>query len=238
MTEPNQPKPAVTSRLDAEQRHALVIPGLGGFGNRFTTRDITYHPVPYNFATLPNPISWRIQLRFGAPAPRIVVGLDLYGDTILGRGNQGPYSPDIDLTNLNAIDLGISRRHALFRPTVTQLFLIDLESTNGTFVNAIPVGRGMAQVIRTGDTIALAGLSFVIEIIHSPRTAQAREVNTKPFHSPDSDQRGALEVGKHEEAPIADDLNPLLAGEETLLLHQIKSIRPEDLPDWGNHHAD
>jgi hypothetical protein len=173
-------RPVATGKLSPDQRRALVIPSLGGFGSRFSARDIVYHPLPYNYQAIQSPASWRVELKFGAPAPRLVVGLDIYGDVVLGRGSQGPQNPDIDLSNLEALELGISRRHALLRPTRTQLFLIDLESTNGTYVNAIPVGRGMAQVIRTGDTIALAGLNFVIEIVHSPKSIKP-EIATKPL---------------------------------------------------------
>jgi hypothetical protein len=97
-----------------------------------------------------------------------VVGLDIYGDVILGRGADVPGSPDIDLSNLNAEQVGVSRRHALIRPGRSKLYLIDLGSTNGTYVNGVPVSKGMAQVLRGNDSISLAGLSMVIEIIKSP----------------------------------------------------------------------
>lgn len=180
---PTQPdRPIVTGPLEPVDRQALVIPGLGRFTSRFSTKDlnIEYHPVPYNYQTIQRPVTWRIQLRVGAPAPRLVVGLDVYSDVVLGRGSYGLHCPDIDFTNLNALELGVSRRHALLRPTLTQLFLIDLESTNGTFVNAVSVGQGMAQVVRSGDTIALGGLNFTIVVLHSPKNFQP-EVATKPL---------------------------------------------------------
>ncbi|MBN1429632.1 MAG: FHA domain-containing protein [Anaerolineae bacterium] len=129
-------------------------------------------------------VPWRILVKFGEPSPRLTVGLDIYADVILGRGVGGPGSPDIDLTNLDALDLGVSRRHAMIRPTPKRLYLIDLSSTNGSYVNAVPVGRGMAQVLRHGDSVALSRLSFIIEIISSPAISQGRPMSV-PQHRPE-----------------------------------------------------
>ncbi|MBN1313220.1 MAG: FHA domain-containing protein [Anaerolineae bacterium] len=104
----------------------------------------------------------------------------------MGRGAGSPDSPDIDLTNLDALDLGVSRRHAMIRPTPKRLYLIDLNSTNGSFVNAVPVGRGMAQMLRHGDAVALSRLSFIIEIISSPAIIQGRlpgQSERRPEHA-------------------------------------------------------
>lgn len=162
-------KPGVTGRLNLDQRRTVVVPALGSFDSRFASRDLVFHSVPYNYVSIPNPTLWRVILKFGAPAPRTTVGLDIYSDITIGRGIDAPDSPDIDLTNLNALEQGVSRRHAMLRPTLHKLFVIDLNSTNGTYVNAIPVSRGMAQVLRSHDAVSLAGLSFVVEIMSSPR---------------------------------------------------------------------
>lgn len=133
-----------------------------------TPEDVSYNPVPYNYEQFDTRLMWRIYLRFGASASHSVVGLDIYSDVVFGRGAGRPTSPDVDLNQLDALKLGVSRRHAMLRPTSRNLYLIDLDSTNGTFVNAVPVGRGMAQVLRTRDTVAMGGLSFEIQIIKQP----------------------------------------------------------------------
>lgn len=167
MTE--DPKHKTTGRLNAEQRHALTIPIFSaGFGSRFLPENLTYHPVPQNYRSIPQPNRWRILIKFASPAPRATVGLDIYADVTLGRGADGPDAPDIDLSNLKAGELGVSRRHAMLRPTRNRLFLIDVESLNGSYVNAIPVGKGMAQSLKTGDTVALGGLSFLVEVVQMP----------------------------------------------------------------------
>jgi len=167
--EPRTSLPGDTGRLNAEQRRSLTIPGPSAFGPRFTPEEITYHPVPYNYRSIPRPNRWRVILKFNDPAPRITVGLDIFGDVILGRGSERSALPDIDLANLRALDLGVSRRHAMLRPTQNRLFLIDLESTNGSYVNAIPVGRGMAQRVQSSDLVSLAGLTFHVEVVLNPK---------------------------------------------------------------------
>ena len=211
--------PSVTSRLNPEQRCAIIVPGLGSFGSRLAPTDVVYHPAPYNYKTIRNPTPWRVLIKFGLPTPPITVGLDIHGDVVLGRDAESPHNPDIDLSNLDAQKLGVSRRHALLRPTRNKLFLIDLESTNGSYVNAIPVGRGMAQTLKHGDTIALAGLSFSIEIVHSPRSGQ-----------PQSDKKAVAEEETGEGMPTTLKLGEMTSqadpipfigrpktGEDTLL---------------------
>lgn len=177
MSEDDPNRPGQTSKLSAEQRLTLAIPGLGSFDMRFAARDIPYYPVPSNYTMVQDIIPWRVLIKIGEPAPRMTVGLDIYADIILGRGAGSTDSPDIDLSNLDALDLGVSRRHAMIRPTRNRLYLIDLNSTNGSYVNAVPVGKGMAQVLRHGDAVSLSRLSFVVEIISSPTISAGRDLS-------------------------------------------------------------
>lgn len=188
-------RPMMTTRLDAEERQTLIIPALGTFDTRFETENITYHPVPSNHASLKNAPVWRIKIKFGSMDRRVLTGLDIYGDTVIGRGSDAPDGPDIDLSNLDALKLGVSRRHALLRPTANKLYLIDLQSTNGTFVNAILVSRGMAQVIRNHDGIAFAGLTCVVEIVASPSYPLAAGADA-PAEGEPADVSGSLKISK------------------------------------------
>jgi len=183
-----------TGKLHPEHRRTVIVPGSGSFGLDTALTDITYITVPTVPSGRRKQIPWRIVLRFGSPSPRVVVGLDVAADIVFGRGSEGPNSPDIDLSELEAITLGVSRRHALLRPTPNKLFLIDLDSTNGTLLNAVPVGRGMAQALRGGDAISLGGLNFTIEIVREPwqveREARPVEVETPdvlPVSIPNAD---------------------------------------------------
>src|SRR5689334_24748553 len=91
-----------TGRLNLDDRHTLVIPALGSFDPRVAARDATFYPVPSTYRTIPNPPVWRALLKFSGKGPRVLAGLDIYGDIVIGRGSGAPDSPDIDLTNLNA----------------------------------------------------------------------------------------------------------------------------------------
>lgn len=51
---------------------------------------------------------------------------------MLGRGSEASQTPDLDLDPYGALEKGISQRHALLRPTGHNLYLLDLNSANGT----------------------------------------------------------------------------------------------------------
>jgi hypothetical protein len=158
-----------TERLPQEAQAAIpYTPGLafGVLGNGATH----YVVLPGHMAGTKLPDGtprWRIELHGLAPgaAP---VGLDIVGDTVLGRGNTGKHVPDLDLEEYKALDLGVSRRHALLRPTARNLYIIDLDSTNSTKVNAIPLGPGLARALAHNDTVTLGSRSFTIKLIERP----------------------------------------------------------------------
>jgi hypothetical protein len=220
MTSDQNKRPNVTGRLDADQRYTLIIPAFGTFDTRFATHDVTYHPVPSNYLSLETRFTWRLLLKFGATGQRIVAGLDIHGDTVFGRGSEEPDSPDVDLTNLSALERGVSRRHAMLRPTANKLYVIDLNSTNGTYVNAIPVSRGMAQTIRNHDALAFAGLNCVIEIVSSP----LNQTQTPPGE-PQEDS-GPVEVAS------TLKLGKPMTGKETMIGVKLPEIpkRPDSGP--------
>jgi hypothetical protein len=158
-----------TERLPKEEQAAIpYTPGLafGALGDGATQ----YVVLPRHMAgsRLPEGTPrWRIELHGLAPgaAP---VGLDIVGDTVLGRGKTGKHIPDLDLEEYQALDLGVSRRHALLRPTAHNLYIIDLGSTNSTKVNAISLGPGTARALAHNDTVTLGSRSFSIKVIEKP----------------------------------------------------------------------
>lgn len=107
---------------------------------------------------------WRIELHGLAAG---AMGFDIYDDTVIGRG-AGADGPDLDLTPYRALELGVSKRHAMLRPTGKQLFLIDLVSNNGIRVNSAPLPVGRAYPLKHNDSINLGGLSFQVKIIGAP----------------------------------------------------------------------
>lgn len=71
-------------------------------------------------------------LHFGTQYPSLL--LDLRTRTILGRG-QNPEEFVLDLSVFDAFALGVSRRHALLYMKNNQIFIEDLGSVEGTWLN-------------------------------------------------------------------------------------------------------
>ncbi len=166
---------APTHELDYDERHA--IPDLFGlaFGTSLGSAS-HYLTLPLHLARADHPpvLRWRIELHDLSPGAG-PLGLDIVGDTTLGRSGGGTQGPDLDMDAYGAFDQGVSRRHALLRPTANHLYIIDLNSTNGTMHNAVPLGPGVARSLRHNDTITLGQLSFTVKIIAGPGQ-QVREV--------------------------------------------------------------
>lgn len=145
-----------------------------GFQTR-NDRDVTFHPMPYkpdagDTYLLKEP--WRVMLELYVEDQRMVVGLDLYGDLILGRGQSRPGHIVLNLDEYNAQSLGVSREHTMIRPTKSQLYVIDQGSTNGTVVNGAPSGRGVATPLKHEDLLRLGNLVLMVYILAKPSTAR------------------------------------------------------------------
>lgn len=89
-----------------------------------------------------------------------LLAFEFLDDVIVGRDSDVSDAPDLDMSILDAQNLGVSRRHAMFRPTDNHLYLIDLGSTNGTLVNGYPIGAGRAHPLSKGDHISFAKLNM------------------------------------------------------------------------------
>lgn len=114
---------------------------------------------------------WRIELHTAGPYD-IALGMDVYGDVLLGRGSEEAQRPDVDLELYRALEFGVSRRHAILRPTRQALYLLDLGSTNGTRVNSMTLGSSQAYPLQHNDVFSLGNMVFLVKIIHRPeRTA-------------------------------------------------------------------
>jgi signal transduction histidine kinase len=101
--------------------------------------------------------------------------LDVNGEVVFGTEGGGPGF--IDLNPYDAERLGVSRRHLMLRPTDTNLFCLDLGSTNGTRRNGRPIGAHTPYSLASGDILALGRLELVVGILQRPtaRTAVLRE---------------------------------------------------------------
>ena len=119
----------------------------------------------------PNAPVWRVRFIL-ASDPTREFALEINGEVTLGRGVGGrEHSDHIDLNPFGAAETGVSRRHLLLRPTTTNLYVIDLGSTNGTLRNGRSVGVNTPYSLVDGDTIALGRLRFLVRIVERPSLA-------------------------------------------------------------------
>lgn len=145
------------------------------FGFRSREEEPSYHPMPYR----PEPDDellqkepWRILLELYSGEQRMTLGLDLFGDVVLGRGESQPGRIIIDLEPYDAQGLGVSREHTMLRPMPKRLFVIDQGSTNGTLVNGASSGRGVATPINDEDLLSLGNLVLMVHVVKKPSTAK------------------------------------------------------------------
>jgi hypothetical protein len=77
-------------------------------------------------------------------------------DIILGRLVEGSEGDSVDLTPHGAFELGVSRRHARVCRKGQGYELTDLESTNGTSVEATRLKPSQPYNLKSGNVIWLA----------------------------------------------------------------------------------
>lgn len=94
----------------------------------------------------------------GVPKPMSVVIED---EVVIGRSDSVTgFMPDVDLTPFGAYRLGLSRRHIILKCKERQLFLIDLGSRNGTYLNGIRLEPHAIRALHNGDDVQLGKLSL------------------------------------------------------------------------------
>lgn len=62
--------------------------------------------------------------------------LHVYKELIIGRPGEAALESTLDLSDLGAFNMGVSRRHALIRRAESGFEVMDLGSRNGTWLNA------------------------------------------------------------------------------------------------------
>lgn len=78
---------------------------------------------------------------------------------IFGRSDaQSTSHPDIDLASYGAVEKGVSRQHAALEVNEDTLMLIDIGSSNGTYLNGQRLLPNQPRVLRDGDEVRLGKL--------------------------------------------------------------------------------
>ncbi len=85
------------------------------------------------------------------------------GIVTLGRFDTGTIpNAEIDLIPYGALDRGVSRRHCKIQLRDSQLFVTDLQSTNGTFLAGVRLQPQEPTILRKGDEVLLGRLAIQI----------------------------------------------------------------------------
>jgi len=81
----------------------------------------------------------------------------------LGRLSEGqPIMPDIDLTPYQAYASGVSRLHAVVKRDAERVLVMDLGSSNGTYVNGRRINPHVEEALNHGDILALGKLKIQV----------------------------------------------------------------------------
>ena len=81
----------------------------------------------------------------------------------LGRISEGqPIMPDIDLSPYHAYASGVSRLHAVVRRGSGGITVMDLGSSNGTYLNGKRLTPNAEHLLHHGDVVALGKLKIQV----------------------------------------------------------------------------
>ncbi len=81
----------------------------------------------------------------------------------MGRLSEGqPIMPDIDLTPYQAYASGVSRLHAVVKREGDRVVIMDLGSSNGTYLNGRRLAPHTEEPLKHGDVVALGKLKIQV----------------------------------------------------------------------------
>lgn len=104
---------------------------------------------------------WVVELQIqGAP---FAARMEVQGKIVIGRSdvNVDVY-PELDLTPYGGREKGVSRQHAAILAGVGRLVIVDLGSTNGTFINEQRLEAQKPYRLRHGDTIRVGEINIEV----------------------------------------------------------------------------
>jgi hypothetical protein len=94
----------------------------------------------------------------------IAITIDSRPRSVIGRSDsKGANQVQIDLAAFDGRALGVSRRHAILFRMKNALYIADLESSNGTYVNGERLASKQPRLLHNGDEISFGKLRCYIE---------------------------------------------------------------------------
>jgi hypothetical protein len=110
--------------------------------------------------------TWRVTF-ISTDSANSPLSLEINEEIVIGCNGARQYI-DLNLSDYEAKDKGVSRVHAAIKPTRDSLYLIDKGSTNGTHVGTKRLVADIAHQLNDRDVIAFGNLFFMVRIISSP----------------------------------------------------------------------
>lgn len=112
-------------------------------------------------------IPWVIEFRVvGTPT---ILKAPVTEEMIIGRKDTAHYIiPEIDLEPFDAQNRGVSRRHAQLIIRDNRVQIVDLDSSNGTFINDHKIAPRTPFRLREGDRVRLGRLELQVHFIVKP----------------------------------------------------------------------
>lgn len=116
-------------------------------------------PLPASARTVLAPAQFIVKAS-GTPLP-----LPAATHALIGRADPvSNFYPDVDLTPHGALENGVGRRHAQVAVQNGRLFIEDLDSTNGTFINGQKLAPRTPHVLHNGDELRLGRLVVRVQL--------------------------------------------------------------------------
>ncbi|HEU5012477.1 MAG TPA: FHA domain-containing protein [Roseiflexaceae bacterium] len=93
------------------------------------------------------------------------VALPNKSNVIIGRADPASqFFPDVDLDRFDALNHGVSRRHASVQIQSGQIVIQDLDTANGTAINRQPLAPHQPEPIHDGDELRFGKLVATIRL--------------------------------------------------------------------------
>ncbi len=212
---------------------------------RVTTRHLDVAPEAVAVAAPPRQetslldtlLPWVVEFRIVGTAT--TVQAQVREAMVIGRSDMNSgFRPEIDLMPFDAFNKGVSRRHALITVKNNRLFLRDLNSTNGTFINGAPCLSGQETRLRHGDELQLGHLRMqmtfaVVPTVGVDQTTEMAKLPPEPDAVRGAGQRVLIvesdpEVGAVFKAALAEaGYTPILTQDVTRGLGVLFQAMPD-----------
>jgi hypothetical protein len=139
-------------------RSLLVTPQKSSAPLPFYERP--YQPSPPVMArSTVEPAGGARKITFVAPGSRRRFTLQLIDQIHVGRYDpETGVSPELDLAQAYGDEQGVSRMHALIQNSGQHVMLIDLNSTNGTWLNNYRLPAEQPYLLKSGDEVRFGDL--------------------------------------------------------------------------------